>query len=160
MLPIALSCLFSPVSSCMFVKLFTPLPPVHVHALRHATVLPLADVSCAHDWPDDAEPAPHWSSRSEYVLPAATTSHCPQCCEVSICRLVGAAAARGRRARRDARRIVPIVRCTLERMWVAAGVVRGFIHARRGLEKPGGMSTQEARRVSTQHTVRSSGLAS
>ena len=74
MLEIALSCLLIPWLSWMFVKLFTPLPPVHVHVVVHATVEPLMLTRLAHCEPDVAPLAPHWSSRSEY-WPAVTTSH-------------------------------------------------------------------------------------
>ena len=96
MLLIALSCLLMPWLSWMFVKLFTPVPPVHVHVVFHEMVLPLRLATFAHCEPDVAPSFPHWSRRSEY-WPAVTTSHWPQCEDVSIWRFassVGAAAAR------------------------------------------------------------------
>ena len=96
MLEIALSCLLMPWLSWMFVKLFTPVPPVHVHVVFHAIVFPLRLTMFAHCWPDVAPDAPHWSRRSSY-WPAVTVSHWPQCEDVSIWRFassVGAAAAR------------------------------------------------------------------
>ena len=90
MLLIALSCLLMPWLSWMFVKLFTPVPPVHVQFVAHATVLPLRLVRCAHCDPDVAPSLPHWSSRSEYGA-ACTTSHWPQCEDVSSARGTSAA---------------------------------------------------------------------
>ena len=80
----------------MFVKLFTPVPPVHLHVVFHAIVFPLRLTMFAHCWPDVAPDAPHWSRKSSY-WPAVTVSHWPQCEDVSIWRFAssaGAAAAR------------------------------------------------------------------
>ena len=96
MLEMALSCWLMPSLSWMFVKLFTPVPPVQVHVVVHEIVEPLRLIRFAHCEPDVAPDAPHWSSRSSYWL-AVTVSHCPQCCDVSSCALrassAGAAAA-------------------------------------------------------------------
>ena len=83
MLPIALSCLLMPWLSWMFVKLFTPDPPVQDQFVLHETVLPLRLTRFAHCEPLVAPSLPHWSSRSEY-WPAVTTSHWPQCVDVSM----------------------------------------------------------------------------
>lgn len=47
MLLMAESCLFRPTSTAMSLKLLTPVPPVQVHVVAHATVSPslLSDVS-------------------------------------------------------------------------------------------------------------------
>jgi hypothetical protein len=81
MLLIALSCLFKPCVTAMSVYVLTPFPPAHDHVVFHATVLPLALVTCAQSEPLAPE-MPHWSSCSVYG-PAAAVSHCPQCCVVS-----------------------------------------------------------------------------
>lgn len=102
MLLIALSCLLTPRSSWMFAKLFTPEPPVHVHVVFHAMVLPLRLTMFAHCCPLVAPSLPQRSSRSEYGA-ASTTSHWPQCEDVSSARgtsAAGKAEARKGEARR------------------------------------------------------------
>ena len=106
MLEIALSCLLMPWFSWMFVKLFTPDPPVQLHVVVHAIVDPLMLTRFAHCEPDVAPPAPHWSSSSSY-WPAVTVSHCPQCDDVSICAAsaAGAGEAAARSGAVSARRV-------------------------------------------------------
>ena len=65
MLEIALSCLLIPWLSWMFVKLFTPLPPVHVHVVFHEIVLPPMVTRFAHCEPEVAPDFPHWSRSRE-----------------------------------------------------------------------------------------------
>lgn len=103
MLEIALSCLLMPWLSWMFVKLFTPVPPVHVHVVFHEMVLPLRLATFAHCEPDVAPSFPHWSRRSEY-WPAVTTSHWPQWEDVSSWRFASSeGAAEARRGAESAR---------------------------------------------------------
>lgn len=43
----------------MFVKLLTPVPPVHVQVVFQEMVVPLKVVSCAQSDPEDAPERPH-----------------------------------------------------------------------------------------------------
>lgn len=67
---IADNCLLSPTFVFKFVKLFTPDPPDQFHVVSQATVVPLTEVILAHCEPV-APLMPHWSSSSEYWVPAA-----------------------------------------------------------------------------------------
>jgi hypothetical protein len=98
MLLIALSCLLRPCVTAMSVYVLTPFPPAHDHVVFHATVLPLALVTCAQSLPLAPE-MPHWSSCSVYG-PAAAVSHCPQCCAVSRAGVGAPSAAAHSEARR------------------------------------------------------------
>lgn len=80
----------------MLVKLFTPVPPVHVQLLTQATLLPLTLVMEAQETPEVALEAPHWSRRIEYWMPVSTVSHWPQWEEVSRAE-TGESEARARR---------------------------------------------------------------